>query len=77
MSVFSEDMSVSSYGRADLLMVGLKESLNRVSALAATALGTPNASVMFAGAHALPGMSGALGIDDQEPVCPIAVRGCH
>lgn len=59
-------MSVSSDGRADLLTAGLKESLDRVSTLAATALSTPNASVMFAGAHALPGMSGALGIDDQE-----------
>ncbi len=60
------DMSVSSDGRADLLTAGLKESLDRVSTLAATALSTPNASVMFAGAHVLPGMSGALGIDDQE-----------
>jgi len=59
-------MSVSSDGRADLLTAGLKESLDRVSTLAATALSTPNASVMFAGAHVLPGMSGALGIDDQE-----------
>ena len=59
-------MSVSSDGRADLLSIGLKESLDRVSTLAATALSTPNASVMFAGAHAFPGMDGALGADDQE-----------
>jgi hypothetical protein len=59
-------MSVSSDGRADLLTVGLKESLDRVSALAAIALSTRNASVMFAGAHALPGMSGVLDADDQE-----------
>jgi sigma-B regulation protein RsbU (phosphoserine phosphatase) len=40
---------------------GLKESLGRVATLAATALSTPNASVMFAGTRALPAVSGILG----------------
>jgi phosphoserine phosphatase RsbU/P len=59
-------MSVFSDGRVDLPTAGLKESLGRVTALAATVLNTPNASVMFAGARALAGMSDAPGIDDQE-----------
>ena len=53
------------YGPANLLAAGLKESLGRVAALAATALSTPSASLVFAGTRSLPMMSGAPGIDGQ------------
>ena len=53
------------YGPANLLAVGLKESLGRVAALAATALSTPSASVVFAGTRSFPMMSGAPGSDGQ------------
>jgi phosphoserine phosphatase RsbU/P len=57
---------LASAGRADLLTAGLKESLGRVATLAATALSAPNASVMFAGTRALPGMSATPGIAGQQ-----------
>ena len=56
---------VASDGRADLLMTGLQESLRRVATLAATALRAPDASVMFAGSRAFPGLRGTLGLDGQ------------
>lgn len=53
-------------GRAELRTVGLGESLGRVAMLAAAALSAPSASIMSADARALPGISGAPGIDDQR-----------
>ncbi len=53
-------------GQANLLAGGLEESLGRVATLAATALGTPSASVVFAGPRSFPEMSGALRIDGQQ-----------
>src|SRR3984885_7166951 len=57
---------LASAGPADLWTAGLQESLGRVAALAATALSAPSASVMFANAHAPPGISGPAGIGDQR-----------
>ncbi len=45
---------------------GLEESLGRVATLAAAALSTPNASVLFAGAHSPPGVSGTRSISGQQ-----------
>lgn len=57
---------LASAGRADLLAACLQESLRRVAALAATALSSPNASVMLDVARQFPGMHGALGTDGQQ-----------
>jgi sigma-B regulation protein RsbU (phosphoserine phosphatase) len=57
---------LASNGQADLLAVGLEESLGRVAALAAAALSTPSASVMFAATRSLPRMIGAPGIGGQQ-----------
>jgi phosphoserine phosphatase RsbU/P len=57
---------LASAGPADLWTAGLQESLGRVAALAAAALSAPSASVMFANAHAPPGISGPAGIGDQR-----------
>jgi serine phosphatase RsbU (regulator of sigma subunit) len=57
---------LASSGQALLLAVGLEESLGRVATLAATALSTPTASVMFAGTRSLTRISGAPGIDGQH-----------
>jgi serine phosphatase RsbU (regulator of sigma subunit) len=45
---------------------GLVESLGRMATLAATALRTPSASMVFAGTRSLPGMSGAPGTNGQQ-----------
>jgi len=57
---------LASAGPADLRTAGLQESLGRVAALAAAALSAPSASVMFANAHALPGIGGPADIGDQR-----------
>ena len=57
---------LASNGQADLLAVGLEESLSRVAALAAAALSTPRASVMFAGTRSLSGMISAPGTGGQQ-----------
>src|ERR1700684_1633330 len=57
---------LSSNGQADVLDVGLEESLGRVATLAAAALSTPRASVMFAGTRSLSGMIGAPGTGGQQ-----------
>jgi serine phosphatase RsbU (regulator of sigma subunit) len=69
-------------GRADLWTVGLGESLGRVATLAAAALSAPSASVMSADARALPGISGAPGIDDlrspfEQLLCAEVVGSQH
>jgi phosphoserine phosphatase RsbU/P len=53
-------------GQAHLLAAGLKESLGRLATLAATALSTPSASVVFTGTRSLPMMTGAPGTDGQQ-----------
>jgi sigma-B regulation protein RsbU (phosphoserine phosphatase) len=53
-------------GQADLLTASLRESLGRLATVAATALSTPSASVMFAGTRSLPGLNAATGIDGQQ-----------
>jgi hypothetical protein len=53
-------------GQADILTASLRESLGRLATVAAMALSTPSASVMFAGTRALPGLSAGTGIDGQQ-----------
>ena len=53
-------------GQADLLAIGLEESLGRVAALAAAALSTPRASVSFAGTRSFSGMIGVPGAGGQQ-----------
>jgi phosphoserine phosphatase RsbU/P len=57
---------LASNGLTDLLAVGLEESLGRVAALAAAALGTPRASVTFAGTRSPSGLIGAIGTGSQQ-----------
>lgn len=57
---------LASHGLADLLAVGLEESLGRVAALAAAALSTPRASVTFAGTRSSSGLIGAIGAGSQQ-----------
>jgi phosphoserine phosphatase RsbU/P len=57
---------LASNGPADLLTAGLRESLDRLATVAATALSTPSASVVFAGTRSPPGLSAAAGIDGQQ-----------
>jgi hypothetical protein len=59
----------ASAGRPGELAAGLKESLDRVAALAAAALSTPNAGVMLAGTRAFHGLAGAPGTEDQPSPC--------
>jgi phosphoserine phosphatase RsbU/P len=64
--VLDRPAGLASNGQADLLAVGLEESLGHVAALAAAALSTPRASIMLAGTRALSGMIGAPGTGGQQ-----------